>query len=231
MEEQKYLRQKPRGTLPPVNNEATRTYLEALASGRNDAEVRDIARALAIQQRPVLAELTEAFPEARGVTAFVKPSPPIRPLSALIEQGLPAVVLILLRTKVGDVELELVAELHSLQKLILTGCKNISDEGMHPLTRLPFLEELHLWETRITDEGLTILAKAPALRELILYDCSNISAAGVAALATLPTLTDVYLSDNLRFSEKTIEALRPRLPGCEIHWQKNYVWVPKESKM
>lgn len=217
--------------LSTVNTETTHTYLEALAAGRSDAEVSDIARELAIQQRPMLAELAESFPEAKGVTTLVKPPLSIQPLSSLIEQDLPAVTLILTGTNVSDSELERVAGLLTLVKLYLNMCKSISDDGMRPLTRMPFLEELHLWETRITDEGLTILANAPALRELILYDCLNISPTGVAALATLPTLTDVYLSDSLRFSEKAIEALRRQLPGCEIHWQKEYVWVPKASKM
>ncbi|MBA3884501.1 MAG: hypothetical protein H0X67_02070 [Acidobacteria bacterium] len=74
------------------------------------------------------------------------------------------------------------ARAERLTALGLSGCGDVTDEGIRHLARLPALEHLDLSATGITDTGLDVLRHLPRLRTLVLAS-DRITDAGLASLA------------------------------------------------
>ena len=69
----------------------------------------------------------------------------------------------------------------TLTALGLSGCRQVTDEGMRHLASLPSLQHLDLSGTGITDAGLQVLRHLPQLRTLSLWN--RVTEAGIAVLA------------------------------------------------
>jgi hypothetical protein len=89
-----------------------------------------------------------------------------------------------------------VAELDHVTALSLGGSRQLSDDGLLHLARMPQLETLELSEYpggRLTDRGLAVLAHLPKLRRLEMTWQSGITDAGVAHLRACDALEQVNL--------------------------------------
>jgi hypothetical protein len=133
--------------------------------------------------------------------------------------------------KFGDDVVNEVAEIRSLERLSLNGCRQVGDGSMNALATLPGLEDLRLEGCAVTDEGLRRLTKAPRLKFLDLSRTNAISPDGVATLRDLSTLEQIALNDCHRIGEEEIEGLRKALPGCKLSRLRPWIYVPKASKM
>jgi hypothetical protein len=103
------------------------------------------------------------------------------------------------------------ARLTSLQTLILTGCDDITVEGLHPLSELVALEELNLRAESFTEACLPLLSPLIALRVLKLHFNLN-----DASLLTMPSLTSLQkLSINKQVTDSGLRSLS-RLTGLQI---------------
>jgi hypothetical protein len=80
----------------------------------------------------------------------------------------------------------------TLTALGLSGCKQVTDAGVHHLARLPSLQHLDLTGTSVTDEGLQVLRHLPGLRTLSLA-WNRVTGAGVGGLAHCDELEQLNL--------------------------------------
>ena len=60
-----------------------------------------------------------------------------------------------------------VARVETITALGLSGCREVTDDGVRHLARLPALQHLDLSGTSITDAGLSVLASLPQLRTIL----------------------------------------------------------------
>jgi hypothetical protein len=108
-----------------------------------------------------------------------------------------------------------VAELDHVTALSLGGSRQLTDDGLLQLARMPQLELLNLNEYpggRLTDRGLAVLAHLPNLRRLEMTWQSGITDAGVAHLRACDRLEHVDLMGTPT-GDGALEALqgKPRL--------------------
>lgn len=114
-----------------------------------------------------------------------------------------------------DGVLKRIAELEHITNLGLGGSRELTDEGLQHLARMPQLEHLDLSEYpggRITDRGLEVLRQLPSLRTFQMTWQRGISDAGTANLKFCEKLETVNLMGTPT-GDGTIDALRgkPRL--------------------
>jgi CheY-like chemotaxis protein len=99
----------------------------------------------------------------------------------------------LLATRISDDELAtLVHSLNELRFLSLADTR-VTDVGLRHLKQLHALQELHLDDTEVTDEGLKALAALPQLQILDLKR-TKITDSGLANLKPLQNLRGLYLT-------------------------------------
>jgi hypothetical protein len=114
-------------------------------------------------------------------------------LGVIVEHGITSLDA---RGHMTDAVLERVSKLGPITSLNLGGCKQLTDDGLLHLARMPQLVELDLSDYpggRITDRGLQALHHLPALRRFQMCWQGGISDAGVAHLAFCDHLEDVNL--------------------------------------
>jgi ankyrin repeat protein len=92
-----------------------------------------------------------------------------------------------------DALLERISRLEHITSLNLNGSKELTDDGLRHLARLPRLQHLHLMCQQITDRGLEVLRHLPELRTVTL-SWSGVTDAGVAHLGQCQHLERVDLS-------------------------------------
>jgi len=129
----------------------------------------------------------------------------LRPRRALTPQDWDAIVAVMQERRISaldaggeitDAALARVAELDHVTRLGLGGSRQLTDEGLRHLARMPQLEELDLSEYPggpITDRGLEVLKQLPALRKFAMCWQAGISDAGVANLGACERLESVNL--------------------------------------
>lgn len=84
------------------------------------------------------------------------------------------------------------AQIPHLTVLKLGNCKQLTDEGVRHLAKLPNLRELDLSQTRVTDDGLKVLRELPALRSLSLV-MTMVTDAGLVHLENCHELERLHL--------------------------------------
>jgi Leucine rich repeat len=92
-----------------------------------------------------------------------------------------------------DALLAEVARVETLTALGLSGCKEVTDDGVRHLARLPALQHLDLSGTSITDAGLQVLRDLPRLRTLSLA-WTRVTDEGIGVLAHCDELEHVNLA-------------------------------------
>jgi hypothetical protein len=92
-----------------------------------------------------------------------------------------------------DAMLAEVARIGGITSLDLGGSKELTDDGLRHLARLPRLAHLNVSGTAITDRGLEVLGELPAL-ETISLAMTRVTDEGVASLASCQELSRVDLS-------------------------------------
>jgi hypothetical protein len=100
------------------------------------------------------------------------------------------------RGQMTDAVLERLSHFDHITSLRLGGSKQLTDDGVLHLARMPQLVELDLSDHpggRVTDRGLQVLRQLPALRRFQMCWQSGISDAGVANLAFCSRLEQVDL--------------------------------------
>jgi hypothetical protein len=92
-----------------------------------------------------------------------------------------------------DAMLAEVARIDGITSLDLGGSKELTDDGLRHLARLPRLAHLNVSGTAITDRGLEVLGELPTL-ETISLAMTRVTDEGVASLASCQELSRVDLS-------------------------------------
>src|SRR5439155_5798037 len=92
-----------------------------------------------------------------------------------------------------DAVLADIARIGTMTALNLAGSKDLTDEGVRHLARLPALKHLDVSGTAMTDRGLKVLHELPALETLSLAG-TRVTDEGVAPLADCHELRRVNLS-------------------------------------
>ena len=136
----------------------------------------------------------------------------------------------------------LLGRLRRLEELDLSGCRQITDEGLGGLAGQPHLVRLSLDRTAVTASGLGHLAGLPRLEMLSLHECRGVTDDIVEPLLALPGLKQVRLSgtrvtdaiypglsrlsglegidlNGTAVSSKMVERLRRQLPNCQVRHQ------------
>jgi Leucine Rich repeat len=142
-----------------------------------------------------------------------------------------------------DADLPLLRQLDHLSYLDLSGCTNVTDEGLKNLAGLSDLRELILGKVdspapKVTDAGLIVLESLPQLRflsmphtavtdaglahlrqsrelELLDLDNSSITDAGLVHLRGLPRLRQLSLTGT-KVTNRAVVALMQTIPGLEV---------------
>lgn len=118
------------------------------------------------------------------------------------------------RTAVTNAGVQRIAHLTALEELNLTGCQDVTGDGVAALRSLHRLEWLGLDATAVDDAALQHLVELP-LKTLSL----NWTAVGDGALVWLrrmPRLEALYLLGT-RVGDEAIAAFRQARPECEVH--------------
>ena len=96
------------------------------------------------------------------------------------------------QSKITAEGLKQLKDMRDLKEIYLENCKQISDEALVPLARLPSLERLGLIGTAVTDDGLNHLTDKRRLKWLTLSR-TNVTPGGVRKLqAALPGCQIMY---------------------------------------
>ncbi len=97
-------------------------------------------------------------------------------------------------TLTDDATLRVIARFPSVRALMLSGCKNVTNEGIKAIAKLPNLTALNIGGTGITDEVIPALVKNKSLRHLNIEDNKLITDAAVAPLVTAQQLESLDIS-------------------------------------
>lgn len=101
-----------------------------------------------------------------------------------------------------------VAKLSQLQFLDLSSCRQITDQGLATLTQLQNLRTLDLSRClQITDQGLTSLIQLQNLRTLSLLRCTQITDQGLTSIAQLQKLRTLSLLGCLEITDQGLASL------------------------
>jgi hypothetical protein len=110
------------------------------------------------------------------------------------------------RGQVTDEAMELLANVDSVTRLNLGGCRALTDAGLAQLARVPQLEELEL-SGNITDKGLEVLRHLRELRVFQMFWQAGVSDAGVANLTFCDKLERVDMLGSMT-GDGALNALR-----------------------
>jgi len=113
------------------------------------------------------------------------------------------VKLFVVDSNLSDKQLDGVGALAGLEHVMLAGCP-IDGSGLKHLSGLQKLRKLSLARTSVNDQSLAPLTRLPALEELSLYNCPNITDGCVESLGKMKQLKDL---DLLR-TQVTVTGLR-----------------------
>lgn len=116
----------------------------------------------------------------------------ILPLQSLLAGVPKAKGLRLWGTQVTDKNLEAVAGLKDLKRLVIVDAANVSDAGVSHLETLDQLEWIVLTSSQITDNSLSVFATLPKLRVLNLA-ASELTNSGVSRLSSSKDLQKLFL--------------------------------------
>ena len=95
----------------------------------------------------------------------------------------------------------------------------ITDAGLSSLSGCANLQTLDLWRLDgVTDDVLTKLTALKGLRSLSLNRCGGFTGVGVAALGAASNLRSLEFWKCDGASSADVDALRKRLPNCEIRF-------------
>lgn len=119
-----------------------------------------------------------------------------------------------LRGNLDDAGFAKVAPLYSQLVDVELSATKITDSSVSKLAGAENLRKIRLAETGITDAALDTLAKLKKLESINLYG-TKVTNEGVMKLATLPNLKSLYLWQT-GVTPETIEALKQKMPNCEI---------------
>jgi hypothetical protein len=208
-----------------------RTYVQ-LDLGKRPAHPDDDVEITLDDARHLVA-LEHGFPSWRDLEAFTKSLQPGRritakPLRLMLQKGPehwepiagsrdfeevielvaqhPTVALSGEGQMTDDMLQDLCERARTLTGLGLSGCRQVTDEGVRHLARLPALQHLDLTGTAITDAGLQVLRDLPELRMLSLA-WNRITEAGVAALAQCHELERLNLWTAPEVGDAALRAL------------------------
>jgi len=120
---------------------------------------------------------------------------------------------------VTDAVLGRIADLDHVTALALGGCRQLTDDGLLQLARMPQLRYLNLSEYpggKLTDRGLAVLRHLPNLRIFEMSWQSGITDAGVANLRYCDQLERVDLMGSPT-GDGAIEALQGKPRLCHFH--------------
>jgi hypothetical protein len=115
-----------------------------------------------------------------------------------------------------DAVLAQIAHLDHVTSLGLEGSRQITDEGLQHLARMPQLERLNLTGVKVTDEGLEVLRHLPNLRELQMTWHRWSSDAGLANLRFCQRIERVDLMGS-QCGDGVIEALQGKPALHTLH--------------
>jgi hypothetical protein len=87
----------------------------------------------------------------------------------------------------SDADLAALARLATIEKLTAANTRDVTNEGMKPVAKMPALRALDVEQTDVNDAGLAILASAPKLEDINLKKC-DLTAEGYKHLAEIKTL-------------------------------------------
>jgi serine/threonine protein kinase len=118
-------------------------------------------------------------------------------------------------SRLKDFQLRQIVRLKKLRFLDI-GNTMVTDEGLEFLEKCSNLETLRLRYDDIGDAGLATLTDLDGLTNLDL-EGTNITDAAVTSLASLRSLTRLNLKYTV-LTEPAVDALRTRLPDCEIQY-------------
>jgi Leucine-rich repeat (LRR) protein len=125
-------------------------------------------------------------------------------------------------TLVGDIGLDHISNIATLENLVLEGCDLVTDEGMAHIAKLENLRSLTIMDTSVTDAGMEELRALKKLRTLDLTGLP-ITDKGAVHLLELKELRLLFFcrrGDGLlrpsQVSEPMVEILKAALPNCSI---------------
>lgn len=119
-----------------------------------------------------------------------------------------------MREKFGD---EHLAKLQPVLPSIVTldlSHTSVTDAGVKALASAAKLRFLRLSETKVGDAALETLSQLPELESLNLYG-TQVTSQGIVKLSKLQGLRKLYLWQT-RVDDETLQALRDKMPDCEI---------------
>ena len=106
-----------------------------------------------------------------------------------------------------DEVLKRIAELDFVTGINLEGSRQVSDDGLQHLARMPQLQRLNVTGSKLTDRGLEVLRHLPNLRDFQMTWQKNVSDAGAANLRFCEQLESVNLMGSPT-GDGAIDALR-----------------------
>jgi uncharacterized membrane protein len=119
-----------------------------------------------------------------------------------------------MRDKFGDKQLAKLQPVLPAMVSLDMSHSSVTDEGVKTLASATRLKSLRLAETKVGDAALETLSKLTGLESLNLYG-TQVTSQGILKLSNLKGLRKLYLWQT-RVDEKTLQALREKLPYCEI---------------
>jgi uncharacterized membrane protein len=119
-----------------------------------------------------------------------------------------------MRGKFGDEQLAKLQPVLPAMVALDMSHTSVTDEGVKSLASATRLKSLRLAETKVGDAALETLSKLRELESLNLYG-TQVTNQGVLKLSNLQGLRKLYLWQT-KVDEKTLQALREKLPDCEI---------------
>jgi internalin A len=118
--------------------------------------------------------------------------------------------------RVTNLGLSKLVTLKRLRKLNISGAE-VNAAALEPLTKLPQLESLSLWNCKAVDDAAApLLARMAALTDLdVSY--TGISDAGLRQLSGLAHLKRLYLTDT-KVEQASALAMEKQHPGMQVFW-------------
>ncbi len=105
---------------------------------------------------------------------------------------------------------------NNLREVNLSHCDQITNNGIHFLTRLD-LEMLWLTEcTKISDGAIQTISEIQGLKQIGLAGCDLISDGALELLARLTSLVEINLVRCDKLSAEAIQKLKDALPNCQV---------------
>jgi len=100
----------------------------------------------------------------------------------------------LVYTGVSDQGLKYLTNLHFLIALDITGCANVTDQGISYLSTLTSLKELNISCTQVTDDGLSHLHLLTNLKVLNVSNCNHLTDTALSHIRNMISLQDLDVS-------------------------------------